>query len=98
MGAIKGQLGGYYSLRLKGSARLSDLPGRHSDTNPSAPDAIRELQAGDQQRARRNGQWALEADRIIAGDSSARALYLLPDQSRDLTGIVLSVDGGHTTR
>jgi NAD(P)-dependent dehydrogenase (short-subunit alcohol dehydrogenase family) len=67
-------------------------------TNFSVPAATRGSQGIDDQHASQVGAMHPLGRAITAEDCAAAALYLASDQSRNVTGILLPVDGGYTAR
>jgi len=67
-------------------------------TNFSVPGATRGSQGIDDQHAQQVGSMHPLGRPITAEDCAAAALYLASDQSRNVTGILLPVDGGYTAR
>jgi len=67
-------------------------------TNFSVPDATRGSQGMDQQHASQTAAMHPLGRPITAEDCAAAALYLASEHSRNVTGILLPVDGGYTAR
>ena len=67
-------------------------------TNFMVPGALRGSQGAEEDRAQQVGASHPLGRPITAEDCAAAALYLASDQSRNVTGILLPVDGGYTAR
>jgi NAD(P)-dependent dehydrogenase (short-subunit alcohol dehydrogenase family) len=67
-------------------------------TNFSVAAAVRGSQGVDADQAQRTAAMHPLGRAITAEDCAAAALYLVSDQSRNVTGILLPVDGGYTAR
>jgi NAD(P)-dependent dehydrogenase (short-subunit alcohol dehydrogenase family) len=67
-------------------------------TNFSVPDATRGSEGMGDDRAGQVGSIHPLGRPITAEDCAGAALYLASDQSRNVTGILLPVDGGYTAR
>lgn len=67
-------------------------------TNFMVPEATRGSQGAGEAQAQQVGTMHPLGRPITAEDCAAAALYLASDQSRNVTGILLPVDGGYTAR
>lgn len=67
-------------------------------TNFSVPDATQGSQGMDTERATMTGSIHPLGRPITAEDCAAAALFLASDQARNITGVLLPVDGGYVAR
>ncbi len=73
-------------------------PAAMPGTNFSVPGATRGSQGVAEERAQQSGSIHPLGRAITAEDCAAAALYLASDQSRNVTGVLLPLDGGYTAR
>ncbi len=73
-------------------------PAAMPGTNFSVRGARRGSQGLDDERVRESGSIHPLGRAITAEDCAAAALYLASDQSKNVTGVLLPVDGGYTAR
>jgi NAD(P)-dependent dehydrogenase (short-subunit alcohol dehydrogenase family) len=88
--------GTVYGASKGGVIQLS--PAAMPLTNFSVPGAARGSEGMGDERAGQVGSIHPLGRPITAEDCAAAALYLVSDQSRNVTGTVLPVDGGYTAR
>jgi NAD(P)-dependent dehydrogenase (short-subunit alcohol dehydrogenase family) len=73
-------------------------PAAMPGTNFSVPEATRGSQGVSEERIQQTGSIHPLGRPITAEDCAAAALYLASDQSRNVTGVLLPVDGGYVAR
>jgi NAD(P)-dependent dehydrogenase (short-subunit alcohol dehydrogenase family) len=73
-------------------------PAGMPDTNFMVHEAVRGSEGTDEQQAEAVGAMHPLGRPITAADCAIAALYLVSDQSKNVTGILLPIDGGYTAK